>query len=338
MNQGFVEQAQNCLYAACKGVVYVIVSYTKVVALEHSADKTQEGYHKLKTESGASSTPLEGFGEPGVLRSQSQWCFVACSVHEVCLRGVWVTGYCGPMGYVHKIPAHRAGGRIRLWGIRGYGVSGVWDTRGSTVSVIQVVRRSYLPSTNAISSPRKTKSNQNTVSLKNASRESLSRKKRGDHAWLAPSRPAMRFCNIRRWLGLLQPSSPHVPRSASGTADSDSRPPVHAACATRDTSPVTGSVTDMCVVTLLRVVVVVIVVDVTVADSAGDTSPGIGRAKRRSAEVTELECASDLRLARVNTRECPEAEIETGSEPAALSAECGLSDPCSEVVGSRGWI
>ncbi|KAH9049956.1 hypothetical protein EDB84DRAFT_1672432 [Lactarius hengduanensis] len=133
MNQGFVERAQNCLYAACKGVVYVIVSYTKVVALEHSADKTQEGYHKLKTESGASSTPLEGFGEPGVLRSQSQWCFVACSVHEVCLRGVWVTGYCGPMGYVHKIPAHRAGGRIRLWGIRGYGVSGGWDTRGSTV-------------------------------------------------------------------------------------------------------------------------------------------------------------------------------------------------------------
>ncbi|KAH9010084.1 hypothetical protein EDB83DRAFT_435024 [Lactarius deliciosus] len=222
-----------------------------------------------------------------------------------------------------------------------------------------------LPSTNAVSSPGRMKSNQNTVSLK---KPITVRKwgRRGIHAWLAPSRPATRFCNIRRWLGLLQPSSPHVPRSASGTADSRSRPPVHTACATRDTSPVTGSVTDVCVVTLLRVVVVVVVVDVTVAlcagggattrcgrcwcwrpvaDSAGDTSPGLGHAKRRSAEVTELECASDLRLARVNARECPEAEMETGAEPDALSAECGLrcdriecSDPSSEVVGSRGWI
>ncbi|KAH9067844.1 hypothetical protein EDB87DRAFT_48605 [Lactarius vividus] len=48
-------------------------------------------------------------------------------------KGVWVMGYCRLMGYVHKIPAHRTRGRIRLWGIRGYGVSGVWDKRGSTV-------------------------------------------------------------------------------------------------------------------------------------------------------------------------------------------------------------
>lgn len=192
-----------------------------------------------------------------------------------------------------------------------------------------------------------------------------------DHAWLGLSRPATRFCNTRRWLGLLQPS-PHPPSSAAGTGDSRSRsrPPVHAACATRDTSPVIGSVTDVCVVTLLRVVVVVVIVEVTVAlcpseggstagtvtarwgccrwcrpvaDRAGDTSPGLGRMRRRSVEETELECASDLRLPTVNPRECSEAEFETGAEPAALSAECGLrrdriecSDPCSEVVASRG--
>ncbi|KAH8987459.1 hypothetical protein EDB92DRAFT_1128750 [Lactarius akahatsu] len=114
--------------------------------------------------------------------------------------------------------------------------------------------------------------------------------------------------------------------------------------------------------TLLRVVVVAVYVTVAlcarggattrcgrcwrpVADSAGGASPGLGRAKRRSAEVTDLECASDLRLARVNARECPEAEIETGAESDALSAERGLrcdriecSDPCAEVVGSRKWI
>ena len=44
-------------------------------------------------------------------------------------------GYCGPMGYSTQIPAHQTGGQIRLWDIRGYGISGVWDKRVSTVTV-----------------------------------------------------------------------------------------------------------------------------------------------------------------------------------------------------------
>jgi len=83
----------------------------------------------------------------------------------------------------------------------------------------------------------------------------------------------------------------------------------------RTTSPVTGSVNDVCVVTLLRVVVDVIVALCAiggaaagstgagwaspgggeaekrrpVAESGGDTSPGLGLARRRSVEETELE-------------------------------------------------
>ena len=48
-------------------------------------------------------------------------------------RGVWVMGYCGPMGYGVKIPAHRVGGPEKLWVIRGYGLTEVWFMRGSTV-------------------------------------------------------------------------------------------------------------------------------------------------------------------------------------------------------------
>ena len=179
-----------------------------------------------------------------------------------------------------------------------------------------------------------------------------------NHAWLAPSRPATRVCKTRKWLGLLHPSPPHpTPNSAPGTGDprSRSRPPVHAACATRETSPVIGSVTDVCVVTLLPDVVDVIVAlcnagagvvtvvwsggRLPIADRAGDTSPGLGRTRRRSVEDIELAWASDLRLLTVNARECSEAEFETGAEPDALSAECGLmcdriecSDPCSEIM------
>ena len=50
-------------------------------------------------------------------------------------EGVWVMGYCGPMGYGMQFPAHQVGGRITLWGIRGYGLSGAWVKRGSTVVV-----------------------------------------------------------------------------------------------------------------------------------------------------------------------------------------------------------
>jgi hypothetical protein len=44
--------------------------------------------------------------------------------------GVWV------MGYGIKIPAHRVGGFKILWDIRGYGLSGLWVKRDSTVLVL----------------------------------------------------------------------------------------------------------------------------------------------------------------------------------------------------------
>ena len=47
--------------------------------------------------------------------------------------GVWVMGYRGPMGFFIKIPAHRVGGPEKLWGIGGYGLSGVWVMGVSTV-------------------------------------------------------------------------------------------------------------------------------------------------------------------------------------------------------------
>ena len=37
------------------------------------------------------------------------------------------------MGYGTQFPTHQTGGQIRLWVKRGYGLSGVWDKRGSTV-------------------------------------------------------------------------------------------------------------------------------------------------------------------------------------------------------------
>ena len=47
--------------------------------------------------------------------------------------GVWVMGYCGPMGSGMQFPAHQVGGQLELWDIRGYGLSGVWVKRGRTV-------------------------------------------------------------------------------------------------------------------------------------------------------------------------------------------------------------
>jgi hypothetical protein len=193
-----------------------------------------------------------------------------------------------------------------------------------------------------------------------------------NHAWLASSRPATRFCKMRKWLGLLQ-LPPHELDGGGRTSglSNELRPPVHEGCETRTTSPVTGSVNDACVVTLLRVPVDVIVALFTgsgaaggstgkglttpwegggadkwrpVAESGGDTSPGLGRRRRRSAEEMELEWARDLRLLAVKPRECAEFELDTGAEPDALGAERGLtcdriecSDPCSETVVSRGY-
>ena len=46
---------------------------------------------------------------------------------------VWVMGYHGLMGYGLQIPAHQFGGPKKLWDFRGYGLSGAWVTRVSTV-------------------------------------------------------------------------------------------------------------------------------------------------------------------------------------------------------------
>lgn len=128
-------------------------------------------------------------------------------------------------------------------------------------------------------------------------------------------------------LGCIRASSPDC--SDSSAKKSNSRPPVHGGCDRRPISPVIGSVIDVCVVTLLPVPVVVIDVDVMcwtrgcggciiaspippcgwdwdwdwgstdewerrcpcrpVAESGGETSPGLRLAMRRSMEETELE-------------------------------------------------
>ena len=49
-------------------------------------------------------------------------------------KGVWVMGYCGPMGYGMHFPAHQVGERSGLWVKRGYGLPEVCVKRGSTVS------------------------------------------------------------------------------------------------------------------------------------------------------------------------------------------------------------
>ena len=42
-------------------------------------------------------------------------------------------GYCGLMGYGLQIPAHQLGGPKWVWDFRGYGLSGAWVKRVSTV-------------------------------------------------------------------------------------------------------------------------------------------------------------------------------------------------------------
>ncbi|KIJ97519.1 hypothetical protein K443DRAFT_105555, partial [Laccaria amethystina LaAM-08-1] len=48
-------------------------------------------------------------------------------------RGVWVTGYCGCMGYGVLFPANQLGGLKNLWDLRDYGLSQSWVKRESTV-------------------------------------------------------------------------------------------------------------------------------------------------------------------------------------------------------------
>ena len=58
-------------------------------------------------------------------------------------QGLWVTGYCGLMGYGLQIPAHQLGGPKMAWDFRGYGLSKAWVKRVSTVS--EFVFRVFLP-------------------------------------------------------------------------------------------------------------------------------------------------------------------------------------------------
>ena len=48
-------------------------------------------------------------------------------------QGLWVTGYCGLMGYGLQILAHQLGGPKMAWDFRGYGLSEAWVKRVSTV-------------------------------------------------------------------------------------------------------------------------------------------------------------------------------------------------------------
>ena len=48
-------------------------------------------------------------------------------------QGLWVTGYCGLMGYGLQIPAHQLGGPKMAWDFRGYGLSEAWVKRVLTV-------------------------------------------------------------------------------------------------------------------------------------------------------------------------------------------------------------
>ena len=44
-------------------------------------------------------------------------------------------GYRGCMGYGMHFPANQLGGPKNVWGIREYGLSGLWVTRESTVTL-----------------------------------------------------------------------------------------------------------------------------------------------------------------------------------------------------------
>jgi hypothetical protein len=58
-------------------------------------------------------------------RKQNPWVFA----HQ---KG-YGYGLCGLMGYGMKFPANQVGGQLLAMGYRGYGLSGVWVKRGSTV-------------------------------------------------------------------------------------------------------------------------------------------------------------------------------------------------------------
>jgi hypothetical protein len=50
-----------------------------------------------------------------------------------CSKMLWGIGYGRVMGYGCEIPANQVGNSKILWGMREYGVSGVWVKRVTTV-------------------------------------------------------------------------------------------------------------------------------------------------------------------------------------------------------------
>ena len=90
---------------------------------------------------------------------------------------------------------------------------------------------------------------------------------RGSHSH-APQRGSAGCAGDRGW------SISQV--GGSGRISGSSRPPVHAGCEMRTSSPVTGSANDVCVVTLLRVVVDVTVALCAIGGAAGAGSPSPG--------------------------------------------------------------
>ena len=48
-------------------------------------------------------------------------------------KEVWIMVYEGDMGYHPDFPANQLGGSKKLWVFTGYGLSGIWARRESTV-------------------------------------------------------------------------------------------------------------------------------------------------------------------------------------------------------------
>ena len=55
---------------------------------------------------------------------------------------LWAMGYCGHMGCGMQFPAYGVGGWVRLWVIRGYGLSEIWVMRDSTLTLSKWPRKS----------------------------------------------------------------------------------------------------------------------------------------------------------------------------------------------------
>ena len=67
------------------------------------------------------------------------------SIQVLCMGfgswGIWGIGYCRHMGYHCSFPANQVGLEKILWGIRGYGLPGLWVRRVSTVQLSLTMRQ-----------------------------------------------------------------------------------------------------------------------------------------------------------------------------------------------------